>query len=295
MPPFKPPFTPAKPPVVPPSIAPIQLGTVIEGKYKLEKILAVGPHAVYLASVEDESKKVAIKVEDISRFNTVVAIASIKEAFELHKAIKHPDVPAMIEMIQTSKYIYLVMEYLDGETLDRVLAKSGPMESKRVAMVGKSIAQILKTLHTLNPPIVCRDVKPANIMIHNELDVKMFDFGIAMRYYGDGREDTTILGTIGYAAPEQYQGHARLESDIFGLGMTLYYMLTKDDPKTPGFARKSIRGLNPNVERELERIVEKCTEPDYNKRYKTCEALIEDLDRFIKGETKTILGKIFKR
>lgn len=296
VPPFKPPFTPPKPPVVPSPVAPIQLGTVIEGKYKLEKILAVGPHTVYLASVEGEDKKVAIKVEDISRFNNAEVIASIKEAFELHKAIKHPDVPAMIEMIQTSKYIYLVMEYIDGETLDRVFsAKTGPMESKRAAIVGRNIAQILQSMHKLNPPIVCRDVKPSNIMIHNGLDVKMFDFGIAMRYHGDGREDAQIVGTIGYAAPEQYKGHARPESDIFGLGMTLYYMLTKDDPKIPGFTRKSIRGLNPNVDRELERIVEKCTEPDYNKRYKTCEALIEDLDRFIKGETKSLLGKLFSK
>ena len=196
-------------------------------------------------------------------------------------------------MIQTSKYIYLVMEYLDGETLDRILDKSGPMESKRTAIVGKNIAEILKSLHDLDPQIVCRDVKPSNIMIHNGLDVKMFDFGIAMKYRGDGHKDEQIIGTVGYAAPEQYQGHARPESDIFGLGMTLYYMLTKDDPKIPGFTRKSIRGLNPNVARELERIVEKCVEPDYNKRYRNCDELIEDLNRFINGGTPTLFSKLF--
>lgn len=285
------PFTPLKPPITPPYIAPIQLGTVIEGKYKLEKILSVGPHTVYLASVEGEDKKVAVKVEDISQFNNAVVIASIKESFELHKAIKHPDVPDMIEMIQTSKYIYLVMEYLDGETLDRVLdKKSGPMESKRAAMVGRNVARILQSMHDLNPPIICRDVKPANIMIYNGLDVKMFDFCIAMRYHDDDREDDQIVGTVGYAAPEQYQGYARPESDIFGLGMTLYYMLTKDEPNVPGFARKIIREVNPNVNRELERIVEKCIEPDYKNRYRSCDDLIRDLDRFMNGEKKTVFG-----
>lgn len=294
VPPFRPPFTPPKPPVTPTPIAPIQLGTVIEGKYKLEKILAVGPHTVYLASVEGENKKVAIKVEEIGLFNNAAVIASIKESFELHKAIKHPDVPSMIEMIQTSKYIYLVMEYLDGETLDLLLAKlSGPMESKRAATVGRNIARILQSMHELNPPIVCRDVKPSNIMIHNGLDVKMFDFGIAMRYHDDGREDDQIVGTVGYAAPEQYKGHARPETDIYGLGMTLYYMLTRDDPKIPGFTCKSIKVLNPKVDPKLVLIVEKCIEPDYKNRYRSCAEIIKDLEQFIDGNTSFLFGKLF--
>ena len=293
---FRPPFTPPKPPVTPTPIAPIQLGTVIEGKYKLEKILAVGPHTVYLASVEGENKKVAIKVEEIGLFNNAAVIASIKESFELHKAIKHPDVPSIIEMIQTSKYIYLVMEYLDGETLDILLEKlSGPMESKCAAMVGRNIARIIQSMHELNPPIVCRDVKPSNIMIHNGLDVKMFDFGIAMRYHDDGREDEQIVGTVGYAAPEQYKGHARPETDIYGLGMTLYYMLTKDDPKIPGFTCKPIKVLNPKVDPKLVRIVEKCIEPDYKNRYKNCVELIKDLDQFIEGGSQGLFGRLFRK
>lgn len=293
MPPFRPPFTPPKPPVAPTPIVPIQLGTVIEGKYKLEKILAVGPHAVYLASVVGEDKKVAVKVEDISRFNNAAVISSIREAFELHKAIKHPDISEMIEMIQTSKYICLVTEYLEGETLDRVLAsETGPMESKRAAIIGRNIAQILQSLHKLNPPVVCRDVKPSNIMIHNGSDVKMFDFGIAMRFYED-RQDAQIVGTVGYAAPEQYKGHTRPETDIYGLGMTLYYILTRDDPKTPGFVCKSIKALNPNVDPELVRIVEKCVEPDLRNRYRSCEELINDLERFIKGRSSSLFGRLF--
>lgn len=295
MPPHKPPFASSKAPVPPSPVAPIQLGAVIDGKYKLERILAAGPHTVYLATVEGEDKKVAIKVEDISGFANKALIANIKESFELHKAIKHPDVPSMLELIQTSKYIYLVMDYLDGETLDRILDKSGPMESKRVAVVGRNIAKILKSMHELKPPIICRDVKPSNIMIHNGLDVNMFDFGIAMRYYDDGREDEHIVGTVGYAAPEQYEGHARPESDIYGLGMTLYYMLTKDDPKTPGFTHRSIRELNPKTAPELERIVEKCIEPDYKNRYRSCDALIRDLDHFINGGTSAWLSKLFRK
>ena len=295
---YKTPWAPI-PPIVPPTpsfifskalVAPIKLGTVIDGKYKLERILAAGSHTVYLATVEGENRKVAIKVEDIGRFANPAVIANIKESFELHKAIKHPDVPTMLELIQTSKYIYLVMDYLDGETLDRILDTSGSMESKRAAIVGRNIAKILKTMHELNPPIVCRDVKPSNIMIHNGLDVRMFDFGIAMRYYDDGREDEHIVGTVGYAAPEQYKGHARPESDIYGLGMTLYYMLTKDDPKAPGFTHKSIRGVNSKVAPELERIVEKCIEPDYKNRYRNCDELIRDLDHFINGDTSTWRG-----
>lgn len=261
------------------------MGTVIDGRYKLEKILAVVPHTVYLATVEgEESRKVAIKVEYIREFDSQMIIDNIKETFELHKAIKHPGVPSMLDLIQTPKYIYLVMDYVEGETLNRILDKSGPMESERVAVVGLNIAKILKSIHGLNPPIVCRDVKPSNIMIHNGLDVSMFDFGVAMRYYDDGREDKYILGTTGYAAPEQYEGHARPETDIYGLGMTLYYMLTKDAPNSSKFTHMPIRKLNSKVAPELERIVEKCIEPDYKDRYRSCDALIRDLDHFIRGD-----------
>lgn len=295
IPPIVPPTTPRRPPFIPTkaSVAPIQLGTVIDGKYKLERILAVGPHTVYLATVEGEKRKVAIKVEDIGGFANHAVIANIKESYELHKAIKYPDVPTMLELIQTSKYIYLVMDYLDGETLDQILDTSEPMESKRVAIVGRNIAKILKSMHELNPPIVCRDVKPSNILIHNGSDVSMFDFGIAMRYYDDDREDEHIVGTVGYAAPEQYEGHARPETDIYGLGMTLYYMLTQDDPRTPGFTHRSIRELNSKASPELERIVEKCIEPDYKNRYRNCDDLIRDLDHFINGDIPTWLGKLF--
>ncbi len=227
---------------------------------------------------------VAIKVEYIREFDSQMIIDNIKETFELHKAIKHPGVPSMLDLIQTPKYIYLVMDYVEGETLNRILDKSGPMESERVAVVGLNIAKILKSIHGLNPPIVCRDVKPSNIMIHNGLDVSMFDFGVAMRYYDDGREDKYILGTTGYAAPEQYEGHARPETDIYGLGMTLYYMLTKDAPNSSKFTHMPIRKLNSKVAPELERIVEKCIEPDYKDRYRSCDALIRDLDHFIRGD-----------
>ena len=153
----------------------------------------------------------------------------------------------------------------------------------------------LSVMHELNPPIVCCDVKPSSIMIHNGLDVSMFDFGIAMRYYDDGREDEHIVGTVGYAALEQYEGHARLETDIYGLGMTLYYMLTKDNPKTPGFTHRSIREYNSKATPELEHIIERCIEPDYKNRYRSCDALICDLDHFINGSTSAWLSKLFRK
>jgi len=269
------------------------LGCVIEGKYKLEKIIAVGFHTVYLATVKGENKKVAIKVADISKDGAAWVIKNIKESFEIHKQIKHPNVPEMIELIKTSEYIYLVMEYLEGETLDQIMERSNPIEPKRAAIIARNIAEILKELHSLEIPIVCRDVKPSNIIIHNGKDVKMFDFGIAVRFYDDGRWDEQVLGTVGYAAPEQYLGNARPQTDIFGLGMTLYYMLTKDDPKAPGFSCKSIRSLNMNVPKELENIVNKCVKTNYEDRYGNCDELINALNSFIKGNKPGLISRLF--
>lgn len=283
-------FLPPKPLVIPGAsrfpqqqLAPVPLGTVIGEKYRLEQILVYGPRKVYLASVEGEEKKVAVKEENIYQCNNAKVIAHLKETFELHKVIKHPDVPAMIEMIQTPMYIYFVMEYIEGETLAKALRQCGPLEPKRAVRIGINIANILQSMHKLNPPIICRDVKPSNIMLSNETDVKMFDFDLAMRYHNDGRKDDVIVGTVGYVAPEQLQGHARPETDLYGLGKTLYDMLTEDCTKVfaPG---ASITDRNPKVTVELERIVEKCLETDYRKRYRNCDELIKDLDCFLNDE-----------
>lgn len=287
------PFTPSKPPITPPPVAPILLGTVIEGKYKLDKILAVGPRTVYLASVEGEDKKVAIKVEDISRFNNAAVIAGIKQSFELHKAINHPNVTKMIELIETSKYIYIVMDYLEGETIEHLLGKSGPIEPICAATIARGVADILKAMHSQEIPIVCRDVKPSNIIIHNDTDVKMFDFGIAMPFYDDGREDFPIVGSYGFAAPEQCDGHACPQSDIYSLGMTLYYMLTKDDPRVPGFVCKPVRSLNARVPRQLETIIQRCIKANCADRYGNCDELITDLNTFINSNKKGLLNKLF--
>lgn len=280
-------------PVPPKPAEPIRLGTVVEGKYKLEKIIAVGFHTVYLANVEGENKKVAIKAADISKDGSQWIIKNIKDSFDLHKQIKHPNVPEMIELIETSEYIYLVMDYLEGETLDQIMSHSDPIEPKRAAIIARNIAGILKEMHSLEIPIVCRDVKPSNIIIHNDTDVKMFDFGIATRFYDDGRGDEQVLGTVGYAAPEQYLGNARPQTDIFGLGMTLYYMLTKDDPKAPGFNCKPIRSLNVKVPRELESIVLKCVRANYEERYGNCDELINALNNFINGNKPGLISRLF--
>ena len=274
-------------------VGPIMLGKVIGGKYKLEKLLKAGQHPVYLATAEGERKKYAVKVEPTSKFGNVTVINPIKESFELHKQIDLPNVAKAVELIETPKYMYFITEYLEGETLEILLGKVGQMEPQRVAKIAKNIAVILKSLHSLEPPVIHRDIKPSNIIITNDCDVKLFDFGIANRFYNCGSVDEQIVGTVGYAPAEQYLGFSRPQSDIYALGITMYYMLTHDDPRSQEFTYRSPSLLNPKVPKKLEKIVEKCVRKDWTERYSDCKELINDLTSFIKAERPGLLERLF--
>lgn len=275
------------------NVGPIMLGKVIGGKYKLEKLLKAGHRPVYLATAEGEGKKYAVKVEPTSKFGNLTEINHIKESFELHKQIDLPNVAKAVELIETPRYLYFVTEYLEGETLDILLGKTGQMDPQRAAKIAKNIAVILKALHSLNPPVIHRDIKPSNIIITNDCDVKLFDFGIANRFYNCGSVDEQIVGTVGYAPTEQYLGFSRPQSDIYALGITMYYMLTHDDPKSQEFTYRSPSLLNPKVPKKLERIVEKCVRKDWTERYSDCKELINDLTSFIKAERPGLLVRLF--
>lgn len=202
---------------------------------------------------------------------------------ELLKELKHPALPNIMDYVEEQDRKYLIMEYIEGMTLENYVKKYGCIEQEQALRWAKELAEVLNYLHRRNDPVIYRDMKPANVMINDCGEVRLIDFGSAYFKYEDVGPAYVCTGTYGYAAPEQF-GYKAGEcvderSDIYGLGATLHYMLTGSDPSLPPFMIQPLRFYNTALSSGLEKIVMKATEKEKKKRYQNIwqmeEALIK--------------------
>lgn len=249
----------------------------IDNKYEILKILGKGGMStVYLAMDVRLNKQWAIK--EILKENSQLSQVSIVEA-NLLKKLDHPALPRIVDIIDDNDFIYIIMDYIEGESLDRVLKDYGAQNEALVLDWAKQIASVLHYLHEQQPPIIYRDMKPANIILTPSGVIKVIDFGIAREYKQENSEDTTILGTKGYAPPEQYgQRQTDGRTDIYALGMTLHHLLTNIDPRQIDYQYVPIRLINEQLSISTEQIIDKCTALNPEERYQTALELLYDLE-----------------
>lgn len=259
-----------------------QIGTVIDGKYEiLKQIGKGGMSVVYLAMDRRLNKQWAVKEirkNARGKLNEVVVNSLLAEA-NLMKRLDHPALPRIVDIIDNGQTIYVIMDYIEGESLESVVKEYGAQPWEVVVEWAKQLCDALNYLHSQKPPIIYRDMKPANVMLKPEGNLKVIDFGIAREYKEKNLADTTILGTKGYAPPEQHgarQTDAR--SDIYALGMTLHHLLTAEDPREPDYMYAPIRQWNPELPGGLERMIDKCTALDPEDRYQNCNELMYALE-----------------
>ena len=266
-----------------------QIGTVIEGKYEiLKQIGKGGMSTVYLAMDKRLNKQWAVK--EISRHgigqNNEEVVNEVPKDAEMMKTLDHPAIPTIVDIIdnKASDYIYIVMDYVEGDSLDKILAEYGCVSQDVVIDWAKQICDALGYLHSQKPPIIYRDMKPANVMLKPEGNIKIIDFGIARRFKEGSLADTDVLGTRGYAPPEQYGGHTDIRSDIYALGMTMHHLLTGADPRPADYSYAPIRQWNPELSEGLERVINKCVSPDPKDRYQNCNELMYALNHYKEAE-----------
>ena len=257
-----------------------EIGSVIDGKYEiLRKIGQGGMSVVYLAMDTHLNKQWAVKEirkkgngkEDVVIVNSLLAEANMM------KNLDHPSLPRIVDIIDNGETIFVVMDYIEGESLDKILMEYGAQPEELVIAWAKQLCDVLSYLHSQKPPIIYRDMKPANIMLKPEGNIKIIDFGIAREYKEQSLADTTVLGTKGYAPPEQYSGQTDARSDIFALGMTMHHLLTGIDPRG-GEKYVSVRMWNPELSEGIEIIIDKCVQPAAENRYQNCSDLLYDLE-----------------
>jgi serine/threonine protein kinase, bacterial len=251
------------PPVIPPSTtatgrlpASSLLGN---GCYLVLKLLGQGGMgAVYLAE-HTRLKGALLAVKEMSNAQLSPAerpqaLAAFQQEAQLLATLHHPNIPRVSDTFSENGKEYLVMEYVNGETLGQKLEQNGgqPLPEKEVIPWALQLCDVLHYLHGRQPPIIFRDLKPANIMIDKQGQVKLIDFGI-VRFFKQGQaQDTTKLGSPGYSPPEQYgQGQTEARSDIYALAATLHHLLTGQDPSLNPFKFQPPHQLN----RQLSRTV----------------------------------------
>ena len=257
-----------------------EIGSVIDGKYEiLREIGHGGMSVVYLAMDTHINKQWAVKEikKKGSGKNDEIIVNSLLAEANLMKRLDHAALPRIVDIIDNGVTIYVVMDYIEGESLDKILNEYGAQPEELVIGWAMQLCDALAYLHAQKPPIIYRDMKPANIMLKPEGNIKIIDFGIAREYKEQSLADTTVLGTKGYAPPEQYSGQTDARSDIFALGMTMHHLLTGIDPRS-GEAYAPVRMWNPELSEGIELIIDKCVEPAPENRYQNCSDLLYDLE-----------------
>jgi serine/threonine-protein kinase len=278
----------------------VKPGEYIQGRYCVARLLGRGGFgAVYLAEDQRLRRQVAIKEMDASRLDDdeLFAAANLFEREALMLAqLDHPNLTHIWDYFQQDGQAFLVMEYVPGQTLRELLIRrQGPLPEAFVIECALQLCDVLSYLHSRRPPLIFRDLKPGNVMVmtadaaHNHApspdiqellarpQIKLIDFGIARLFKPDQTRDTMIIGTPGYAAPEQYGPHQTDErSDIYSLGATLHHLLSGQAPT--GWLIPPLSQVAPHVSPGLARIVACATEPDPTRRYQQVSALRRDVE-----------------
>lgn len=263
----------------------LEIGSVIDGKYKiLNKVGQGGMSVVYLAMNERANKQWAIKeVRKDGRQDYEVVKQGLLAETDILKRLNHPHLPSIIDVIDGEDTFLIVMDYIEGRTLDKELQEGGAQPQELVIEWAKQLCDVLGYLHSRKPAIVYRDMKPSNVMKKPDGNLMLIDFGTAREFKGGKAQDTVALGTREYAAPEQFggQGETDARTDIYNLGATLYYLVTGHNPMEPPHYRMfPIRYWNPALSSGLESIIIKCTQPKPNDRYQSCAELMYDLEHY---------------
>jgi serine/threonine protein kinase len=184
------------------------------------------------------------------------AIECFQREASMLRTLQHPNLPKVTDFFTEGGKHYLMMEYIPGQTLDKLMAARGaPFSEPEVAGWALQLCDVLHYLHSQNPPIIFRDLKPGNIMLTPQGQVKLIDFGIARFFKPEKTKDTQALGTPGYFAPEATSGQTDARSDIYSLCVTLHQLLTGFDPSSRMFGVPSARSINPYISESMDQIL----------------------------------------
>lgn len=259
---------------------------MINGRYLImRKVGQGGMGAVYqIADTFQGNRVLALKeMSDaaIDPADKPYMVAQFEREALLLQRLNHPNLPYVTDKFSVSGRHYLVMEYVNGRTLQQMLDDTQcAFPEPQVTYWATQLCDVLSYLHRQTPKIIFRDLKPDNIMITVDNQVKLIDFGIVRFFNARKTKDTMPLGTEGYAAPEQHgSGQTDERSDVYSLGATLFHLLTAVEPRTHLFNLPPVRQLNPAVSSQMEQLVIKATKNPLHERFTSMQQVSTELSK----------------
>jgi len=265
---------------------PLAPNTILQNRYRLLQVLGGGGMGrVYLAQdFRLAGAHVAVK-ELVDTYLPQAERAQAVQLFYQEAAqlarLRHPAIPHVSDHFAEGGRLYLVMEYVPGETLENILNRTpGFLPEATLRDWAVQLCDVLEYLHSQQPPIIFRDLKPANVMVTPEGRIKLIDFGIARLFDPRKATDTLKMGTLGYAPPEQYAGRGQTDavSDVYALGATLHHLATRRDPRQePPFSFPPPRTLNPALSPAFERVIMRALKYERAERFPSATAMRQAL------------------
>jgi serine/threonine-protein kinase len=252
------------------------------GKYKIVAQLGSGGFGtVYLAQDTWIDKKVAIKVPHRQGLD----FGELLHEPRLLASVSHPNIVSITTAEKQENVFFIVMEYVQGETLENIIALHGALDLNRALDFTCQICNAMDHAHSQG--VIHRDLRPANVLVTEHDMVKVADFGTS-RFLEIAAHGTTVIGSPPYMAPEQFHGKAVFASDIYSLGVTMYQMVTgvlPYDAPAPSDLDKLMTGelvtaprlKNPAVSRAMSDIIMRAMAPELTARYQRAPELLEDV------------------
>ncbi|GIL15535.1 MAG: hypothetical protein BroJett039_07080 [Chloroflexota bacterium] len=270
----------------------LRSGQKLSGRYEIRKVLGVGAMGAVYGALDGNiaNKRVAIKEYSPAR-NTNPADQKIgaemfEEEAQMLVRLDHPNLPKISDYFREGMNQYMVMDFIDGVTLEEYLQQYHRVPEPQALGWGLQIASALHYLHSQNPPIIFRDMKPGNVMLDKQGRIKLIDFGIARKFKPGQAHDTQKFGTPGYAPPEAYgKGQTDARSDVYSLAVTMYVLASGHDPSIDPFNLPPLRSILPNVSPTFERAVEGGRQLQSPQRWQTMELFTTALSGAQSGPT----------
>lgn len=253
--------------------------SLFDGRYKVIRQLGVGGQGTaYLSSDTVERSEVVLKEFILPVYVDTNVLRQALERMQNEAAIlrklDNPRIVRLNDFFVEDHRGYLVLEKIDGESLEQLVSREGALSEARVRELALQMCEILGYLHSLEPAVIHRDFTPDNLILSKDGTLKLVDFNVAQQT--ESTATGTVVGKHSYIAPEQFRGKPTPQSDIYAMGATLYYLLTAEAPEPIKVSRPKKK--RPDVSAHLDDVIANATAFDASKRYAQIELLLADLN-----------------
>jgi serine/threonine protein kinase len=250
---------------------------MLDNRYVIDTLVGKGGMGAVYRAVDTRLSGRVCAIKEMSVLSVPTAeryqaAQNFEQEATLLAKLCHPNLPQVHNFFQdgNSGRYYLEMDFVQGVTLEELLEQQRPFDEQQVRAWAYQLCDVLTYLHTQNPPVIFRDLKPQNIMVDQRGQLKLIDFGIARFFKPAQSTDTQALGTVGYAPPEQHgRGQTDPRSDIYSLGATLWRLLTRQDPADAPYRLPVVSYYNPAISPQLDHAIQKAMSLQPEHRFQT--------------------------